>query len=641
MRVLCVHGVGQHQPGELYWQTAWRQAVAKALGDDAQVEFCLHDDLFVDAGLTGRDLLTAIQTLGGGYLQSMFRRRGLFDGDNALGWTAGMVTQWVGNETLRTWACRRLRDRVTDVQPDIVLAHSLGSLIAYDLFKQHPALVQNRAFVSFGSQINNPGLATVFRGVTPLPINALWVHLFNPHDHVFTREIRLDKQGAANFRQLTVPHGAGWLGNWLDSHTNVMKYLNDAEANQAWPLIRSWLGQAGPRSRTTTTKALAAVPAAAKAAAAVVEPPPAPRHPRRALLIGVNDYVSGKVTPLAGCVNDVFLVSAALQELGFAPDDIRERLEWLFEGLSDEPHEEDFRFLYFSGHGVRLPVYNADGRPDRLLEALVPSDFDGSAETAITDRELTAYFEGLSHQTRLILAFDCCHAGGLSRSGAGSGTVRSVDLPDDIRHRMLQWNADEEMWVLRDFVPLIPGRGANAQAGQKVPEETDRTTTEDYVGQLRITERLGRDVQSHLLPAGEYEALRKETGWRGAYLPMIIEACREDEFAYEYQHGQVSYGAFTFALCHVLRRAGQQGSSLSYQQLVDQTGQKLTRLGYRQAPGLVGPTKVRDEPIPFAPRAHAQPPAALPPADKKPPAGKKPPKKTAPKKKGLIRGTRT
>ena len=34
----------------------------------------------------------------------------------------------------------------------------------------------------------------------------------------------------------------------------------------------------------------------------------------------------------------------------------------------------------------------------------------------------------------------------------------------------------------------------------------------------------------------------------GPYLPLIIEACGEDEFSYEYRHGATSHGAFTFSL---------------------------------------------------------------------------------------------
>lgn len=88
-------------------------------------------------------------------------------------------------------------------------------------------------------------------------------------------------------------------------------------------------------------------------------------------------------------------------------DGLRERLEWLF----DDVRDGDVRFLYFSGHGVRLPAYNSRGEPDRLIEALVPHDFDGTRTMALTDRDPASYYHRLPPEARLIMAFDCCHSG--------------------------------------------------------------------------------------------------------------------------------------------------------------------------------------------------------------------------------------
>jgi hypothetical protein len=48
----------------------------------------------------------------------------------------------------------------------------------------------------------------------------------------------------------------------------------------------------------------------------------ATRTPRRALLVGINDYPNPD-DRLEGCVNDVFKISATLQQIGFDPEDIR------------------------------------------------------------------------------------------------------------------------------------------------------------------------------------------------------------------------------------------------------------------------------------------------------------------------------
>ena len=241
------------------------------------------------------------------------------------------------------------------------------------------------------------------------------------------------------------------------------------------------------------------------------------------------------------------LVSAALQENGFRPEDIlvvlddrataegiHERLDWLF----DDVGKGDARLLYFSGHGVLLPVYNVNGEPDRLLDTLVPHDFDGTVTKSITDRNLSIYYEKLPLDSHLIMAFDCCRSPATARS-LSPGITRQLDLPDDIRHRMLRWNADEQMWQLRDFPPIIPG-----DAGSSASD-----SAQAYSGKQNCIERLGRSVVRRVLSDSEFDKLRKQTNWKGPYLPVIIEACKEEETAAEYLHGQVSYGAFTFALC--------------------------------------------------------------------------------------------
>src|SRR5207247_5754214 len=82
---------------------------------------------------------------------------------------------------------------------------------------------------------------------------------------------------------------------------------------------------------------------------------------RRALLVGINAYPD-PANRLEGCVNDTFLMSALLQERGFAPEDIRvlvdhrataqamrDRLAWLLDDAQDETE----RVFFYSGHGAQ------------------------------------------------------------------------------------------------------------------------------------------------------------------------------------------------------------------------------------------------------------------------------------------------
>ncbi len=587
MKVLCIPGVQQHSLSDITWQTAWLSAIQKALGADASVDFCVCDDLFVQTGLTARQTLDAITTLGGSAWNNLWRTRGLFDGDNIVGWTAGMVTQWAGIPDLREKTRDRLADFIKSKKPDIILAHSLGSLISYDLFTQHPELVNNRAFISFGSQINNSFVRGVFDGgIRPLPSGSLWFHLYNSDDWIFTESFGSDMAGADNFQQFDVRFNEGWIG----SHSNIDRYLNDPSASDCWPLLNDWFSS---RSVSGQVRGLVAL----RAKVAEVEPTLPPQNSKRALLIGVNKYQGENIPALAGCINDVFQVSAALQENGFNPEDIRvvlderatsegirERLTWLL----NDVREGDFRILYFSGHGVLLPVYNEQGQPDRFLDALVPHDFKGTLESAITDRDLAPLYERLPFDSRLILAFDCCRSKGTGNSRS-LGATRQFDLPDDIRHRMLRWNADEQMWEVRQFPKLIPAKASKAGDDWWIP----------YSGKDNCTERLGRSVSRRRLSDSDFDSLRKKTSWKGPYLPVIIEACKEDESASEYLHGQVSYGAFSFAFCHVLHSAKNDGKQISFTELVNRTSKKIQSLGYPQNPEILGPSNVIDTPIPF------------------------------------------
>ena len=72
-------------------------------------------------------------------------------------------------------------------------------------------------------------------------------------------------------------------------------------------------------------------------------------------------------------------------------------------------------------------------------------------------------------------------------------------------------------------------------------------------GANRATYRLGRGMalRGPLSRATERALIRQK---RGLYLPVLFEACGEQELAHEYRHWSESYGAFTWLLANVLRR---------------------------------------------------------------------------------------
>ena len=104
------------------------------------------------------------------------------------------------------------------------------------------------------------------------------------------------------------------------------------------------------------------------------------------------------------------------------------------------------------------------------------------------------------------------------------------------------------------------------------------------------------------LPNRAYDRECAALGHRGPYLPVILEACREQELSYEYRDGATSYGAFTYCLAKVLREARGRGQNPSFRTLARLTAARLRALRYEQTPALVGPTRRLGQSIPWVRR---------------------------------------
>jgi len=578
LAILCVHGIGHGDvdPGLI---PAWRDAITADLqrwapGLQVDFDFLTYDDEFDHAPLDARTYAAAVAKLAAsgivhGIGDLLPGSRGLFDLPDQLRWTAGMIAQWATEERLRERLRTRVLDAVATRRPDVVCAHSLGSLVCYDAFQRSPRALTDRTFVTLGSQIGNPFVRDCFAGrIEPLEHARIWYHLYNPDDHVFTAELRVQAQ---NFVEIQAKFDKP---NDLLNHDPVW-YFNHASTQN-----RVWLDLSGARPARTVTRDVRTSLALS------------PRPGRRALLVGINAYPN-PANRLEGCVNDVFLMSAVLQECGFQPEDIRvvlderattanilERFHWLLDDVADGNE----RVLFYSGHGAQIPAYGGRQEIDHLNECLVPYDFDWSPEHAITDKQFVAFYSQLPYESHFAAIFDCCHSGGLTREGGLR--PRGIDPPDDIRHRALRWNLGLEMWEER---PLpSPNRSlAQSRVGTK------------YLGKTGATYRIGRAVALRGLPNRVYDRECRALGHKGPYLPIIIEACQEQELSYEYRDGATSYGAFTYSLAKELRRSRQAGRNPSFRTLVRMTTERLHALKYEQTPALVGPDALLRESVPW------------------------------------------
>ncbi|WP_152223979.1 alkaline phosphatase family protein [Pseudomonas sp. SCB32] len=603
LRVLCLHGVGHGEASpdewtvEPGWQAQWRSAISSNLARNGRgiapedIVFLRYDDLFGE----GPDFAQIARGLA--MLLDETSDRGS-DGtrswgvpvDQMLRWTVGMTVQWLEDAELRTRLCARLMDCVRTLQPQIIFAHSLGSLICYDAFrravvKPGPALdtIDGRVFVSFGSQIAHPVVMREVWGGRVMRLHdndrgiRRWYNLYNPNDRVFTRPITSPDSARID---LTTEFDIPLRDDLLDLDHSGAAYLDDDTSQTSlWPQL----------ARGTVADRTLEIPAFLSRSG---------QRKRRALVVGINDYPNPDMR-LHGCINDTYLISRMLQESGYDAADIRllhdaratranfeERLEWLVEGT----RSGDERLIFYSGHGARVPASNDSREADRMDETLVLYDFDwNDTASHFTDKLFRQFYSHLPFATdgrgaRLSVIFDCCYASGMTR---GTGRVRGITAPSDIRHRALMWDETSGEW---DERPYAQGDG-NRDFTQSTTEGTRLLQRQRRTQGTAI--ELRPDDTRHLLRQGRLY------GHNGPYLPLLLFAARENQKASEYEAGTASYGAFTYSLVEQLRGARNAGSTLSFEDLVARVGNTLAARSPGQTPELVGPRNIRNSACPW------------------------------------------
>ena len=576
MKILLVHGVGYQEDDQFDQQ--WAPVIQGRLSGGAHTfTFLRYDSEFkkrsvnwFKLGPTALALLKSWIEHGAEERPGETLERGLFTPVEA---TVGMVIKWAEFDDLRKLLRDALERQIQTDQPDLIVAHSLGTLICHDLFSRpaSASLIAGRTLLTIGCQVGHPALRNLFDGYLQSPATLKrWVAQYNLHDVVFAWE-PVDLH-APNFVRIDTPFFK------IPINHDALCYLQAQETTLAWTEIAGAREAQGAQARSLAGAfRLSVTRARPRGAQAVPRPPRKPN--RRALIVGINRYALIQLT-LDGCANDAYLMSALLQERGFDASEIRmvlderattegiqQRIQWL---LADTA-PGDVRLLYYSGHGVQLPAYGVSDEPDHLIEALVPHDFDWTEAHTISDKWLAHQYGNLPYEAHFIALFDCCHAGGLTRGGTLA--VRSVTPPDDIAHRQLKWDRDWAMWVPRDFV-------------KSAAKKLDSTDPRSRV--LRLGRGLG-------LRPEHTRNLGKPFGHKGPYMPAIMMACRSEELAHEYRHGGGhSYGAFTYALSQVLRDPNHVAIETT-KGLCDLINTRLPALGYEQHCAIDGPEKQLDE----------------------------------------------
>jgi hypothetical protein len=206
-----------------------------------------------------------------------------------------------------------------------------------------------------------------------------------------------------------------------------------------------------------TPRRLARSLAAATALVAGLAAAPAAQARNHALLIGVAAYDDPAIRPLEGPRNDVLALWRLLTRKGFAPNDVTVLAEGLPErpdaprpraaatreailsglaGLAERAEPGDLVLIHYSGHGATQPEgeveEGAEPEPGGRVQVLLPKDagrYDPQTRglrNAIVDKELGRALERIrATGARLFVIVDACHAGTVTRAGAG--TPRGVD----------------------------------------------------------------------------------------------------------------------------------------------------------------------------------------------------------------------
>ena len=270
---------------------------------------------------------------------------------------------------------------------------------------------------------------------------------------------------------------------------------------------------------------------------------PAEAAARRALLIGINDYPS--ITKLTGCVNDVQLMRAILQEnFNFPADNItvlldaeakRDDILAAFDALIAATAQDDIVVIHYAGHGSQMTDLEGD-EPTGLDSTIMPYDSEGWQGTNrdITDDEIGLKLHALGERTSYItLIFDSCHSGTITRDALGA-------------------------------------QGRSVQAD------------------LRAAAELGRTPVPGIARAGTQKA--GPSGWMPmAEKYLLISGCRDEETSFEYlppeAGGRVAHGALTYFLSQQLKQATK---DTTYRDIFERAASMVNAVHSAQHPQMEG-----------------------------------------------------
>lgn len=159
----------------------------------------------------------------------------------------------------------------------------------------------------------------------------------------------------------------------------------------------------------------------------------------------------------------------------------------------------------------------------------------------------------------------------------------------------------------------VAGTDNSPRASSTLPRFLEDTNA--YTGKSGASNRILRGVPLRALAKDKETRDMRETkhGHKGPYLPLIFEACGEDQYASEYRDGVTAYGAFTYFVTKTLFDLGHEHAGtrrkrkFTFQDLVINVAEVMKPY-YNQQPQLVGPKAWRRAEVPWKTPRRARPP---------------------------------
>jgi hypothetical protein len=105
-----------------------------------EFDFVTYDLVFAETRLSFGETIGAVWKLARSGVASLFRQRGFIgDVSDRVLWTAGYVVARVNDAEFQARTRKLLLDRVRSYKPNVILAHSPGSLVTYNAFAHEDA----------------------------------------------------------------------------------------------------------------------------------------------------------------------------------------------------------------------------------------------------------------------------------------------------------------------------------------------------------------------------------------------------------------------------------------------------------------------------------------------------------------------